>query len=388
MAEKRDFYEVLGVEKSASADELKRAYRQMAKKYHPDLNPGNKEAEQKFKEVNEAYEVLSDTDKRAKYDQFGHAGVDPNFGAGAPGGYGGYGGTYTNVDLGDIFGDVFGNFFGGGGATRRRSSAIPGDDVDTNLTLTFEEAVFGCKKSVTVTRKENCSECNGSGAAKGTTAETCPTCHGTGRVRTVQQTMFGAMQSERTCTNCYGTGKIIKTPCKNCNGTGQERKQRTITVTIPAGIANGQVITLNGQGCAGIKGGPAGDLNISISVRPHSIFERKNYDLFCDFPITFTQAALGCEIEVPQLDGTKVTQKIDPGTQSGTVLNLKGKGVPYLNSKGKGNLYIRIVVETPKNLNSRQKELLKEFDAIENKRTYEKKSSFADKVKKFLGTDD
>lgn len=386
MADKRDFYEVLGVEKSASADELKKAYRQMAKKYHPDLNPGNKEAEQKFKEVNEAYEVLSDADKRAKYDQFGHAGVDPNFGAGGPGGYGGYGGSYTNVDLGDIFGDVFGNFFGGG-ATRRRSSAVPGDDVDTNLTLTFEEAVFGCKKSVTVTRKENCAECNGSGAAKGTTAETCPTCKGTGRVRTVQQTMFGAMQSERTCTTCYGTGKIIKTPCKNCNGTGQERKQRTITVNIPAGIANGQVITLNGQGCAGIKGGPAGDLNISVSVRAHSIFERKNYDLFCDYPITFPQAALGCEIEVPLLDGTKVSQKIDAGTQSGTVLNLKGKGVPYLNSKGKGNLYVRIVVETPKNLNSKQKELLKEFDAIENKRTYEKKSSFADKVKKFLGTD-
>lgn len=387
MADKRDFYEVLGVEKSASADELKKAYRQMAKKYHPDLNPGNAEAEQKFKEINEAYEVLSDADKRSRYDQFGHAGVDPNYGAGAGGGYGagGYGG-YTNVDIGDIFGDVFGNFFGGGGS-RRRSSAIPGDDVDTGLTLTFEEAVFGCKKSVTVTRKETCSECHGSGAAKGTTAETCPTCRGTGRVRTVTQTMFGAMQSEKTCTNCYGTGKIIKTPCKNCNGTGQERKQRTITVNIPAGINNGQVITLNGQGCAGIKGGPDGDLNITISVRPHTIFERKNFDLFCEYPITFPQAAMGCEIEVPQVDGTKVTQKIDAGTQSGTVLNMKGRGVPYLNSKGKGNLYVRIIVETPKNLNSRQKELLKEFDAIENRRSYEKRTSFAEKVRKFLKSD-
>ena len=383
MADKRDFYEVLGVQKSASADELKKAYRQMAKKYHPDLHPNDKEAEQKFKEINEAYEVLSDADKRAKYDQFGHAGVDPNYGAGA--GYGGgYGGGYTNVDIGDIFGDVFGNFFGGG-AARKRSSAVPGEDVDTTLTLTFEEAVFGCKKTVTVTRKENCSECNGTGAAKGTTAETCPTCRGTGRVRTVSQTMFGAMQSERTCTNCYGTGKIIKTPCKNCNGTGRERKQRTITVNIPAGIANGQVVTLNGQGCAGLKGGPAGDLNIAITVKPHTIFERKNFDLHCQIPITFTQAALGCDIDVPLPDGTIVSQRIIDGTQSGTVLTLKGKGVPYLNNKGKGNLYVHIIVEVPQHLNSKQKELLREFDNIENKRSYEKKSSFAEKLKKFLG---
>ncbi|MBO5221582.1 MAG: molecular chaperone DnaJ [Clostridia bacterium] len=383
MADKRDFYEVLGVQKSASADELKKAYRQMAKQYHPDLHPNDKEAEQKFKEINEAYEVLSDADKRAKYDQFGHAGVDPNYGAGA--GYGGgYGGGYTNVDIGDIFGDVFGNFFGGG-AARKRSSAVPGEDVDTTLTLTFEEAVFGCKKTVTVTRKENCSECNGTGAAKGTTAETCPTCRGTGRVRTVSQTMFGAMQSERTCTNCYGTGKIIKTPCKNCNGTGRERKQRTITVNIPAGIANGQVVTLNGQGCAGLKGGPAGDLNIAITVKPHTIFERKNFDLHCQIPITFTQAALGCDIDVPLPDGTIVSQRIIDGTQSGTVLTLKGKGVPYLNNKGKGNLYVHIIVEVPQHLNSKQKELLKEFDNIDNKRSYEKKSSFAEKLKKFLG---
>ena len=382
MADKKDFYEVLGVQKSASADELKKAYRQMAKKYHPDLHPNDKEAEQKFKEINEAYEVLSDADKRAKYDQFGHAGVDPNYGAGA--GYGGgYGGGYGNVDLGDIFGDVFGNFFGGG-STRRRSSAVPGADVDVSLTLTFEEAVFGCKKQVTVTRKENCTECNGTGAAKGTTAETCPTCRGTGRVRTVSQTMFGAMQSERTCTTCYGTGKIIKTPCKNCNGTGQERKQRTISVNIPAGIAHGQVVTLSGQGCAGIKGGPAGDLNISISVKAHPIFERKNFDLFCEIPVTFAQATLGCEIEVPLPDGTKTTQKISDGTQSGTVLTLKGKGVPYLNAKGSGNLYVKVAVEVPKHLTSRQKELLREFESIENKRAYEKRESFADKVKKFL----
>ena len=382
MADKRDFYEVLGVQKGASADDLKKAYRQLAKKYHPDLHPNDKEAEQKFKEVNEAYEVLSDADKRAKYDQFGHAGVDPNYGAGA--GYGGYGGGYSNVDIGDIFGDVFGNFFGGG-AARKRSSAVPGEDVDTTLTLTFEEAIFGCKKSVTVTRKENCSECNGTGAAKGTTAETCPTCHGTGRVRTVSQTMFGAMQSERTCTNCYGTGKIIKTPCKNCNGTGRERKQRTITVNIPAGIANGQVVTLNGQGCSGLKGGPAGDLNIAITVKPHPIFERKNFDLYCQVPITFAQAALGCEIDVPLPDGTVTKQKISDGTQSGTVLTLKGKGVTYLNNKGKGNLYVHVLVEVPQHLNSKQKELLKEFDAIENKRSYETKTSFAEKLKKFLG---
>lgn len=383
MADKRDYYEVLGVEKTASADELKRAYRQQAKKYHPDLNPGNKEAEQKFKEINEAYEVLSDTDKRARYDQFGHAGVDPNYGAGAGGaGYGGYG----NVDIGDIFGDVFGNFFGGGG-NRRRSSAIPGDDVNTSVTLTFEESVFGCSKTVSINRKETCSACSGSGAEKGTSAETCPTCHGTGRVITTQQTMFGAMRSERTCTTCYGKGKIIKTPCKTCGGSGQERKARTVTVNIPAGIANGQVVTLGGQGCAGIKGGPAGDLNISVTVRPHAIFTRKNFDLYCDFPITFAQAALGCDIEIPLPDGTKVPQHISEGTQSETLITLRGKGVPYLNSRGKGNVYVRIIAETPKNLNARQKELLKEFDAIANNRTYEKSKTFADKVRKIFGAD-
>lgn len=387
MAEKRDYYEVLGVQKGAGADEIKKSFRQMAKKYHPDLHPNDKEAEQKFKEINEAYEVLSDADKRAKYDQFGHAGVDPNYGAGQ-GGYGGYGGGYAGgVDIGDIFGDVFGNFFGGGASNRRRSSAIPGEDVDTSLTLTFEEAVFGCKKSVSVTRKENCSECNGSGAAKGTTAETCPTCRGTGRVRTVSQTMFGAMQSERTCTHCYGTGKIIKTPCKNCNGTGQERKQKTITVTIPAGIANGQVVTLSGQGSAGQKGGQPGDLNIAITVKPHSIFERSKFDLHCNIPITFPQAALGCEIDVPLPDGSSVKQKISDGTQSGTVITIKGQGVPYLNSKGRGNLYVHVIVEVPTHLNAKQKELLREFEGVDNKKSYEKKTSFADKVKKFLGTD-
>ncbi len=382
MANKRDYYEVLGVSKTATADELKRAYRKLAKQYHPDLNPGNKEAEQKFKEVNEAYEVLSNTEKRQKYDQFGHAGVDPNYG----GGHGPGGAQYTSygdIDLGDIFGDVFGNFFGGNSG-RRRSSAIPGEDVEAVLTLTFEEAVFGCTKTVTIYRKENCGDCSGSGAAKGTSPQTCKHCNGTGRVRQTTQTMFGMMQSERICPVCYGTGKVITDPCKSCGGTGQVKKERNITITVPAGIADGQTLSLRGEGSRGKKGGPNGNLNVEIRVKAHTIFERRGFDIYCDIPITFTQAALGCEISIPMIDGSKTTQKIAEGTQNGTVFTYRNKGVPNLNARGKGSMYARIVVETPRNLTSRQKELLREFDGISGNKAYEKNTNFWDKVKKMF----
>ena len=279
MADKRDYYEVLGLSKGASDDELKRAYRKLAKQYHPDLHPGDKEAERNFKEVNEAYAVLSDKEKRSRYDQFGHAGVDPSYGGGGAG-------AYTNIDFGDL-GDIFGSFFGGGfgGSGRRRSSAIPGEDISAQVTLDFKEAVFGCQKTVNVRRMETCDTCEGTGAAKGTQPETCPTCKGTGVVRQVSQTMFGAMQTERTCSQCGGTGKIIKEPCKTCNGRGQVRKSRTITVHIPAGVNNGNTLSMRGEGGQGLKGGPNGDLHISVRVTPHPIFTRRDFDIYCDVHI-------------------------------------------------------------------------------------------------------
>ncbi len=378
MAEKRDFYEVLGVEKGASAEEIKRAYRKLAKKYHPDLNPGDAQAEKNFKEVNEAYGVLSDSEKRQKYDNFGHAGVDPSYGGG-PGGAG-YG--YGSVDFGDI-GDIFGSFFGGGGfgGQRRRSSAIPGDDVTTRLTLTFEEAVFGCTKKVNIVRRETCSDCSGSGAAKGSSPETCPTCHGSGRVKTVSQTVFGAISTERTCSSCNGTGKIIKDVCKTCSGNGRVRREKSISVNSPAGINNGQTVSLRGEGDHGIKGGGNGNLNIQITVRPHPIFVRRDNHIYCDVYITFIQACLGATIEIPTIDGTKEVYKIPEGTQSHTEITLKGKGVPYLNSKSRGNMYVNILVEIPKHLSQKQKEILQEFDGMTTPKAYEKNKGFWGKVK-------
>ena len=379
MANKRDFYEVLGVSKGASDDEIKKAYKKLAKQYHPDLNPDNAEAEEKFKEANEAYSVLSDADKRQAYDQFGHAGVDSSYGGGA-GGYGGF----TNVDFGDL-GDIFGSFFGGGfgsSSSRRRSSAIPGDDINVKLTLSFEEAVFGCSKSIKINRNETCSDCNGSGAAKGTTPETCSACRGTGRVKSVSQTVFGAISTERTCSACYGSGKIIKETCKVCGGKGLTRKERVINVTIPAGINSGQTIYLADQGDHGLKGGQNGRLNVNITVKPHPIFVRREFNLYCDIYITLIQACLGCTIEIPTVDGQNESHKIPEGTQSNTEIVLKNKGVPYLKSKGRGNMYVNVIVEVPKNLTSKQKELLKEFDSMTTAKAYEKNNSFWNKVKK------
>lgn len=374
MAEKRDYYEVLGVSKGASDDEIKKAFRQQSKKYHPDLNPGNKEAEEKFKEVNEAYQVLSDPDKKAKYDQFGHAGVDPNFGAGAGGGFNGAG-----FDFGDIFGDIFGGFGGFGGGSRRNGPRR-GNDLRQVVDISFEEAAFGCKKTINLTKQEKCDTCKGTGAKPGTTPETCPHCNGTGQIQTQQRTILGYMTNVTTCPQCKGSGKIIKEPCRDCRGTGKVRKSKTIEINIPAGIDNGQTMQLSGQGEPGDRGGVNGDLLITIRVRPHPIFTRDGNNVYIDMPITFVQAALGATLKVPTLDGA-VEYDIPEGTQSGTRFRLKGKGIPYIRSKSRGDQYVTVNVEVPKNLTSKQKEILKEFDEDKN---YKQRKSFADKMKDFL----
>lgn len=376
MADKKDYYEVLGVDRGASDDEIKKAYRQAAKKYHPDLNPGDKEAEAKFKEVNEAYEVLSDKDKRARYDQFGHAGVDPNYGAGAGGaGFGGFG------DFGDI-GDIFSSFFGGGFGGQRSNPNAPrrGSDVSTGVTISFEEAAKGCKKTVRVTAIDGCTDCKGTGAAEGSTPKTCPSCHGTGHIKVVQRTPFGQMQTQRPCDQCRGTGRIIEKPCRTCGGKGKVRRTRDIEVNIPAGIDDGQILAVRGKGDAGINGGPAGDLNIAVSVRPHPIFERSGTDVYCEIPITFVQAALGADIDVPTLDG-KVNLKIREGTQPGDKFRLKGKGIVRTNSSYRGDQYVIVNVEVPKNLTSAQKKALKDFESQSSEGNYSKRKGFFEKVK-------
>lgn len=374
MADKRDYYEVLGVDKSATEDQIKKAYRQQAKKYHPDLNPGDKAAEEKFKEVNEAYEVLSDSEKKAKYDQFGHAGVDPNFGAG------GYSGGAYNVDFGDL-GDIFSSFFGGGGRTRNPNAPRRGEDAGATVVISFEEAAFGCKKNITVTRIEKCDTCGGSGAQAGSQPKTCPTCHGTGQINVSQRTPFGVMQSQRVCDQCRGTGKIIEKPCRSCGGKGKVRRTKNEEIKIPAGIDDGQTFVLRGGGHAGDNGGPSGDLRITVAVRPHPIFERRGFDVWCEFPITFTQAALGDELTVPTLDGN-VKYNIPEGTQPGDVFKLRGKGITRINSSIRGDQYVKVVLEVPKNLNSKQKSLLKDFSATLSDDNYKKRKSFFGKFKK------
>ncbi len=356
MAEqKRDFYEVLGVAKGASDADLKKAYRKLAKEYHPDLNPGNDEAERKFKEVNEAYEILTDSDKRARYDQFGHAGVDPNYGGGG-GGYGGF-------NMGDLdLGDLFGSFFGGGGFNggSRRNAPQKGESVRASLTISFEEAAFGCEKEITVQRTEHCNDCGGSGCAAGTTAEVCPDCRGTGTVR-IQQGMGGfSFSSTAPCNKCRGTGKLIHQPCKSCNGAGIQRKKKTLSVNIPAGIDNGQGISLRGQGGAGKNGGPNGDLVVSITVRSHATFRREGVNLYMDLPLTFYQATMGAEVQIPTIDGP-VKYAVPEGTQPGTTFRLKGKGVPSINRHGRGDQYATAKVQVPKNMTGAQKEALHDF---------------------------
>ena len=380
LADKRDFYEVMGVPKNASEDEIKKAYRKLAKKYHPDLNPGDKEAEAKFKEVNEAYEVLSDQDKRARYDQFGHAGVDPNYGAGAAGGGSPFG---QDIDLGDIFSSFFGGGFGGG---RRQNPNAPrrGADTEAVLTISFEEAAKGCTKKVTYQNIDTCKECGGTGAQKGTSPKTCPTCNGSGQVHINQRTPFGVMQTSRTCDRCGGTGRIIENPCKACSGNGRVRASKTVEVTIPAGINDDQVLNVPRHGNAGINGGPAGDLHVYVNVRPHAIFERRGDDIWCEMPLTFTQAALGAEVTVPTLDG-KVAYAVHEGTQPGDIFKLKGKGVPHLNGRGRGDQFVRVTIEVPKNLSARQKEILREFDQQAEEKNYQKRKGFFDKIKELFG---
>lgn len=356
MADKRDYYEVLGVSKNATEDEIKKAYRQMAKKYHPDLNPDNKEAEAKFKEANEAYEVLSDAEKKARYDQFGHAGVDPNYGAGG----GGFNGQGFDFDLGDIFSSFFGGGFGGGRANPNAPQR--GSDTTATVTISFEEAAKGCKRQVETMRIEVCDECHGSGAAAGSAPKTCPECNGRGQVTSAQRTPFGVIQTQKACSRCGGKGTVVDNPCKKCHGNGRIRKSVKIEVGIPAGIDDRQIINIRGQGNKGVNGGPAGDLRVVVNVRPHPIFERDGFNVWCDMHISFAEAAIGCELEVPTLDG-KVKYTVPAGTQGGDIFKLKGRGIQNINGRGKGDQLVRIIVDVPKNLNSEQKELLKKFDA-------------------------
>lgn len=382
MAEnKRDFYEVLGVQKGASAEEIKKAYRKQAMKYHPDRNPGDKEAEAKFKEVGEAYEVLSDDDKRARYDQYGHAGVDPNFGAGGFGG-GGFGGFGDFGDLGDIFGEFFGGGFRRSGESRR-NAPMRGDDVGARLELTFEEAAFGCEKEVSVVRIESCATCNGSGSADGA-VETCSYCKGAGQVRTQQNFMGMTMQSTTVCPQCSGRGKIIKTPCNTCKGKGKVRRTQKIKVKIPAGIDAGQSVRVRGEGCIGSNGGPSGDVLVQISIRRHPIFTRRNTTVYCEVPITFTQAALGDKIEVPTLDG-KVTYDLPEGTQTGREFVLRDKGIPDVaNPRRRGDQRFTVVVETPTKLTKEQKELLRQLDGSLDKNDTPKMKKFFETLKELF----
>lgn len=383
LAEKRDFYEVLGIKKGASESDIKKSYRKLAKQYHPDLNPGNKEAERNFKEVNEAYEVLSDKNKRENYDRFGHAGVDPSYGA-SSGGYSYSGGSPfgQDIDLGDIFNSFFGGF---GGRRGESSSNIPrrGSDAETVVNISFEEAAKGCSKKVTYQRIDKCSECNGSGSRKGSTARTCNTCGGIGQVTVSQRTPFGIMQTTRTCDRCSGSGKIIDAPCPSCGGEGRVRKNQTVEVNIPAGIDNEQVLNVREHGNAGVNGGGFGDLHVYIGVHPHPIFERKGDDIVCEMPVTFIQAALGADLVVPTLDG-KVEYHVHEGTQPGDVFRLKGKGVPHIHGRGRGDQFVKVNIEIPRNLTYEQREMLRKFEEISSEKNYQKRKGFFDKIREIF----
>jgi len=397
MAEKRDYYEVLGIGKNATDAEIKSAYRKLAKKYHPDLNPGDKDAEEKFKEVNEANDVLSDPNKRKRYDQFGFAGVDPNYGAGQPGGgfgggFGGFGGT-GGVDLGDIFGDIFGDLFGGGSRSRRANNGpMKGANLRARVNITFEEAVFGCEKELEIVLKDECTTCHGTGAKPGTSPVTCPKCHGEGQVVYTQQSMFGMVRNVQTCPDCHGSGKIIKDKCTSCRGTGYTSSRKKIQVSVPAGIDNGQSIRIREKGEPGINGGPRGDLLVEVNVARHPIFQRQDMNIFSTAPLTYAQAALGGTVRINTVDG-EVEYEVKPGTQTDTRIRLKGKGVPSLRNKNvRGDHYVTFVVQVPTNLNEEAKEALRKFDeACGNRpkskdsddfeKPEKKKKSFMDKLK-------
>lgn len=365
MAEKRDYYSVLGVKKDASDDEIKKAYRKKAKQYHPDLNPDNAEAEAKFKEVNEAYEVLSDSEKKARYDQIGHAGVDPNFNPGGGNPFGG-GSPFSGsggFDFGDI-GDIFGSFFGGGfGGTRTRNPNAPrqGDDIRTKITISFTEAAMGCTKTVSVSRIDQCPDCKGSGSAVGSSAKTCPDCQGRGVVTVEQRTAFGVIQSQQSCRKCSGKGKVIEKPCPKCSGQGRVSVKKNINVDIPAGIDDRQTFSISNQGNAGINGGPRGDLDVVVFVRPHPQFMRQGYTVLYDAHISITQAALGDKLRIPTLYGD-VFIDIPAGTQSGQTFNLRGKGIQVINGKNKGDMIVNVIVDIPKNLTGKQKQLMLELE--------------------------
>ncbi|MBQ8818348.1 MAG: molecular chaperone DnaJ [Clostridia bacterium] len=376
MADKRDYYEVLGLSKGAGDAEIKKAYRSMAKKYHPDMNPGDKEAEAKFKEVNEAYAVLSDADKKAQYDQFGHAAFDQTAGGGYGGGFGGFG---DFGDIGDIFGNIFGGAFGGS-SSRNRNAPMRGEDVGVRVTVSFEEAAFGVKKDISYNRVQKCPDCSGSGAAKGTSPETCSACGGQGQRRVTQRLGGMAFQTTATCDKCRGTGKVIKNPCTNCRGTGYIKVTKKLSVNIPAGIDDGERIALRSQGCDGRNGGPAGDLIITVNVKRHSVFERDGYNIYCEIPITVAEATLGSEIDVPTLEGNQKFT-IPEGTQPGTQFTIRQKGIPYVNNANrKGDLIFTVNVEIPKSLTEKQKEHMRAFADSCGEGNYSKKSGFFKRI--------
>lgn len=389
MAEKRDYYEVLGVERGADDATLKKAYRKLAKKYHPDMNPGDKEAEAKFKEATEAYSVLSDPEKRRTYDQYGHAAFE-NGGAGQGGGFGGF--DFNSADMGDIFGDIFGDLFGGGRSRRANNGPMRGANLRAVVHITFQEAVFGCEKELELTLKDTCTKCNGTGAKQGTSPETCSKCHGTGQVTYTQQSMFGMVRNVQTCPDCGGTGKIIKDKCPDCRGTGFTASRKKIQVSIPAGIDDGQSIRIREKGEPGTNGGPRGDLLVEVNIARHPIFQRQDMNIFSSAPITYAQAALGGEVHINTVDGD-VVYDVKPGTQTDTRIRLKGKGVPSLRNKNvRGDHYVTLVVQVPTNLNEEAKEALRKFDEACGNRPSEtnsegtekhekKKKSFMDKLK-------
>ena len=370
----RDYYEVLGVSKDAGDDDIKKAYRKLAKQYHPDMHPGDKECEEKFKEVNQAYAVLSDPEKRQKYDRFGPEAAEGN-GPSGFGGFSGFGGV--DFDLSDIFGDLF----GGGRTGARRNGPERGNDLLQRVFISFEEAAFGCKKDVKYTKVDRCAECGGTGAAKGTTPKVCSKCGGSGQIKTQQRTPFGVMQSSHACDMCGGRGEVISDPCRTCNGKGLKNVTKTLEVSIPAGIDNGQRITLRGMGNAGKNGGPAGDLYISVQVRPHTVFERDGFNIYCEIPITFPEAALGATITVPTLEGD-TTYTIPEGTQTGTSFTLKGKGIQMINGRGRGDLIFKVTVEVPKGMNENQKDALRKFAEACGNSNYTKKERFFKKFGK------
>ncbi len=387
MADKRDYYEVLGVNKGASDDEIKKAYRKVAKQYHPDLHPGDKEAEAKFKEAGEAYEVLSDEQKRARYDQYGHAGVDPNFGAG------GFGGGFGGADFGDL-GDIFGSFFGGGfggGQRRRQNGPRKGSDVMETVLISFEEAAFGVKKTLKIYKVEECDECKGKGCKSEADRITCPTCKGSGEIRNVTNSLFGQMVNVTTCNHCNGSGQIIKNPCSKCKGKGMIKRARNVDVDIPAGIDAGETVRYRGLGNAGYKGGPSGDLLVTVQIKRHDVFTRRGNDVYCTIPITFVQATLGADVEIPILDEDKkytlgkMSYTIPEGTQPGTEYRLRGKGIPGVRSGIRGDMVLTVSVEVPKNLSKEQKESLQAFAKLSNENNYKQHKNFFEKMKNSLG---